>query len=83
VRVNEDTIGNPSPGVFDLDANLLQSNLPLFLFTVESLDRQYGGTEVAMSAWRREKRDRGSGPKGYRLFLYPAHTGHVRYLRAG
>ena len=39
VRVNEDTIGNPSPGVFDLDANLLRSNLPLFLFMVESLDR--------------------------------------------
>ena len=35
-RVNEDVIGNPSPGAFDLDANLLRSNLPLFLFMVET-----------------------------------------------
>ena len=27
--MNEDAIGNPSPGAFDLDANLLRSNLPL------------------------------------------------------
>ena len=38
-RVNEDTIGNPSLRVFDLDANLLRFNLPLFLFMVETLDR--------------------------------------------
>ena len=54
-RVNEDAIKNPSPGAFDLDANLLRSNLPLFFFSVKSLDRQYGGTEVAALAWRREK----------------------------
>ena len=69
--MNEDAIGNPSPGAFDLDANLLQSNLRLFFFSMESLDRQYGGTTVAVSAWRREKRDRGPGPKGYGLFITP------------
>ena len=67
--MNEDEIGNPSPGAFNLDANLLRSNLPLFFFSVESLDRQYGGTTVAASAWRREKRDRGPGSKGYGPFI--------------
>ena len=69
--MNEDEIGNPSLEAFNLDANLLRSNLPLFLFLVESLDRQYGGTTVAASAWRREKRDRGPGPKGYGPFIDP------------
>ena len=69
--MNEDAIGNPSPGAFDLDANLLRSNLPLFFFSVESPDCQFGGTTVAASAWRREKRDRGPGPKGYGPFIDP------------
>ena len=88
--MNEDEIENLSPGAFDLDANLLRSNLPLFFFSVESLDRQFSGTTVAASAWRREKRDRGPGPKGYGPFIDPRipdtsgrHTGHVRYLLAG
>ena len=69
--MNEDEIGNPSHGAFNLDANLLRSNLPLFFFSVESRDRQYDGTAVAASAWRREKRDRGPGLKGYRPFIEP------------
>ena len=69
--MNEDAIGNPNPGAFDLYANLLRSNLPLFFFSVESLDRQFSGTTVAASAWRREKRDRGPGPKGYGPFIEP------------
>ena len=69
--MNEDAIRNPSPGAFDLDANVLRSNLPLFFFSVESLDRQFSGTTVAASAWRREKRDRGPGPKGYGPFIDP------------
>ena len=69
--MNEDEIGNPSPRAFNLDANLLRSNLPLFLFLVEALGRQNDGTEVATLAWRREKRDRGPGPKGYGPFIDP------------
>ena len=69
--MNEDEIGNPSPGAFDLDANLLRSNLPLFFFLVESLGRQKDKTEVAALAWRREKRDRGPGSKGYGPFIDP------------
>jgi len=38
---------------------------------VESLDRQCDGTTVAAAAWRREKRDRGPGPKGYEPFIDP------------
>ena len=83
MRVNEDTIGNPSPRVFDLDANLLRSNLPLFLFMVESLDRQYGVTEEAASAWRRKREIEDQGRRGTDRYYSPAHTGHVRYLRAG
>lgn len=78
MRVNEDTIGNPSPGVFDLDVNLLRSNLPLFLFTVESLDRN-----MVEQRWRRrlggEKREiEDQGRRGTGRFYSPAHTGHVR-----
>ena len=68
---DENEIRNLSPEAFNLDANLLRSNLPLFLFLVEALGRQNDGTEVAALAWRREKRDRGPGSKGYGPFIDP------------
>ena len=68
------------PRAFNLDASLLQCNLPLSLFLVRCLVTLGEEEGDGWVAWKKMSL---SGPKGYGWFYSPAHTGHIRYTRAG
>ena len=71
---------NPSPRAFNLDASLLQCDL-LLSFSLVKSSVALGEEEVG--GWVDLEETSLSRPKGYALFYSPAHTGHVRYTRAG